>query len=104
MAMPAFLKGKYTEEKDKKKDAKMTKGMTPKQKAAFEKKDKEHKKPKTMAEDKKMDAKIIKGIKKHSAHEKAEGKKGEKAEDKREAKQCSCGSCASCKKKKAGKK
>lgn len=66
MAMPAFLKGKYTEEKDKKKDAKMTKGMTPKQKADFAKKDKAHgdkKKPKTMQEDKKMDAKIIKGIK-----------------------------------------
>jgi hypothetical protein len=86
MAKPAFLKGKYTEEKDKKKDAKMTKGLSPKEKAEFEKKDKAHgdkKKPKTMAEDKKIDAKIIKGIKKHSAHEKAEGKKGEKAENKK---------------------
>jgi hypothetical protein len=89
MAKPAFLKGKYTEEKDKKKDAKMTKTLTPAEKREFEKKDKAHgdkKKPKTMAEDKKIDAKIIKGIKKHSAHEKAEGKKGEKAEDKREKK------------------
>jgi len=42
----------------------MTKGMTPAQKAKFEKADKAHKKPKTMAEDKKMDAKIIKKIKK----------------------------------------
>ena len=59
-----YEKGKYTESKDKKKDAKMTKGMTPAQKAKFEKADKAHKKPKTMAEDKKMDAKIIKKIKK----------------------------------------
>jgi hypothetical protein len=73
--MPAFLKDKYTEEKDKKKDAKMTKGLTPKEKAEFKKKDEAHgakKKPKTMAEDRKIDAKIIKGIKKHSAHEKRE--------------------------------
>ena len=55
---------KYTEAKDKKKDAKMTKGMTPAQKAKFEKADKKHKKPKTMAEDRKIDAKIIKKIKK----------------------------------------
>lgn len=63
---PAFLKGKYTEAKDKKKDAQMTKGMTAAEKREFEKKDKAHgdkKKPKTMAEDKKIDAKIIKGIK-----------------------------------------
>jgi hypothetical protein len=59
----AFEKGKYTESKDKKKDAAMTKGMSPAQKAKFEKADKEHKKPKTMAEDKKMDAKIIKKLK-----------------------------------------
>jgi hypothetical protein len=90
--MAAYEKGKYTEAKDKKKDAKMTKTLTPAEKREFEKKDKAHGKPKTMAEDKKKDAKIIKGIKKHSAHEKAEDKK------------CSCGSCASCKKKKAGKK
>ena len=85
---PAFLNGKYTEEKDKKKDAKMTKGLTPKEKAEFKKKDKAHgdkKKPKTMQEDKKIDAKIIKGIKKHSAHEKGESKATEKREDKREA-------------------
>lgn len=58
--------GKYTEAKDEKKDAKMTKGLSKKEKAEFEKKDKAHgkkKKPKTMAEDKKIDAKIIKGIK-----------------------------------------
>lgn len=58
------MKDKYTEAKDKKKDAKMTKGMTPAQKAKFEKADKKHKKPKTMSEDRKMDAKIIKDIKK----------------------------------------
>ena len=62
---PAFLKGKYTEEKDKKKDATMTKNLTPEQKKRFEKMDKAHgdkKKPKTMKEDKKMDAKIIKKV------------------------------------------
>ena len=65
--MAGHLNDKYTEAKDKKKDAKMTKGMTPAQKAKFEKADKAHaakKKPKTMAEDKKIDAKIIKKIKK----------------------------------------
>jgi hypothetical protein len=72
---PAFLKGKYTEEKDQKKDAKMTKGMTPKQKAEFEKKDKAHKKPKTMKEDQKKDAKIIKDIKAKSKAKKATKKK-----------------------------
>jgi hypothetical protein len=44
----------------------MTKGLTPAEKREFEKKDKAHgakKKPKTMQEDKKIDAKIIKGIK-----------------------------------------
>lgn len=63
---PAFLKGKYTEAKDKKKDAQMTKGLTPAQKREFEKKDKAHgdkKKPATMQQDKKIDARIIKGIK-----------------------------------------
>jgi hypothetical protein len=62
----SYEKGKYTESKDKKKDAKMTKGLTPAEKREFEKKDKAHgdkKKPKTMAEDKKIDAKIIKNIK-----------------------------------------
>ena len=62
----AYLKGKYTESKDKKKDAAMTKGLTPAEKKEFEKKDKAHAakaKPKTMQEDKKIDAKIIKGIK-----------------------------------------
>jgi hypothetical protein len=62
---PAFLKGKYTEEKDKKKDAAMTKNLTPEQKKRFDKMDKAHgdkKKPKTMKEDKKKDAKIIKKV------------------------------------------
>jgi hypothetical protein len=66
MATKSYEKGKYTEAKDKKKDAAMTKGMTPAQKAKFEKMDKAHgdkKKPKTMAEDKKIDAKIIKKAK-----------------------------------------
>jgi hypothetical protein len=54
---------KYTEKADKKKDAKMTKGLTPKEKAAFEKADKKHKKPKSLEDDASMDRKIIKGIK-----------------------------------------
>lgn len=90
---PSFLKGKYTEAKDKKKDAAMLKkaGLTEKdEKKAFKKADDAHgkkKKPRTMKEDAKIDAGIIKKIKaKEAAHEKREGKKGEKAEDKREKK------------------
>ena len=63
---PSYEKGKYTESKDKKKDAAMTKSLTAAEKREFEKKDKAHgakAKPKTMAQDKKIDAKIIKGIK-----------------------------------------
>jgi hypothetical protein len=63
---PAYEKGKYTEAKDAKKDAKMTRGMTAAEKREFEKKDEAHgrrAKPKTMQQDKKIDAKIIKGIK-----------------------------------------
>lgn len=68
--MAAFEKGKYTESKDKKKDSKMLKkaGFDKDEKSKFEKADKAHganKKPKTMAEDKKIDAKIIKKIKKN---------------------------------------
>lgn len=54
---------KYSEKKDKAVDAKRMKGMTTKQKAAFKKADKAHKKPKTMAEDAKLDKKIINKIK-----------------------------------------
>lgn len=93
MKKPPFEKGKYTEAKDKKKDAAMLKkaGLTEKdEKKAFKKADDAHaakKKPKTMAEDKAKDAAIIKKLKaKEAAHEKREGKKGEKAEDKREKK------------------
>jgi hypothetical protein len=65
----SYEKGKYTEAKDKKKDAAMLKkaAFGKEDKKAFEKADKAHgkkKKPKTMAEDKKIDAKIIKKIKK----------------------------------------
>lgn len=59
-------RGKYTEKQDKTKDARMTKGLTPAEKKKFEAEDKKHgakKKPKTMQEDKKIDAKIIKKIK-----------------------------------------
>lgn len=93
MAKPSYEKGEYTEAKDQKKDASMLKkaGLTQKgDKAKFKKMDKAHAakgKPKTMAEDKKIDAGIIKKIKAgEKAHEKREGKKGEKAEEKREMK------------------
>jgi hypothetical protein len=70
-----FMKGKYTESKDEKKDAKMMKkaGFDKDEKTKFEKADKAHgakKKPKTMAEDKKIDAKIIKKIKKSDKDDK----------------------------------
>jgi hypothetical protein len=79
MAKP-FEKGKYTESKDKKKDAAMLKksGLDKDERKEFEKKDKAHgakKKPKTMAEDKKIDSKIIKGLK---SKEKKEDKKEKK--------------------------
>ena len=54
---------KYSEAKDKKIDAQRMKGMTPKQKAAFKKADKAHKKPKTMEEDARLDKTIINKIK-----------------------------------------
>jgi hypothetical protein len=65
---PSYMKGKYTEAKDAKKDAAMTKkaGLTAAEKREYEKKDEAHgrrAKPKTMQQDKKIDAKIIKGIK-----------------------------------------
>jgi hypothetical protein len=53
---------KYTEKADKKKDAKMTKNLSPKEKAMFEKADKKHKKPKSLEDDATMDKKIIKKI------------------------------------------
>ena len=90
---PPFMKGKYTKSKDEKMDARLTKkaGLDKEQKEEFEKKDKAHgkkKKPKTIAEDRKKDDAIIKGIKKkEKAHEKKEGKKGEKEEEKREKKE-----------------
>lgn len=55
---------KYSEKKDKVKDGKMTKNLTPKQKAAFKKLDGNHKKVKTMAEDRKIDKQLIKKVKK----------------------------------------
>ena len=65
---PSYMKGKYTEAKDAKKDAAMEKkaGLTAAEKRKFEKADKAHgakKKPRTMKEDAKIDAKIIKSIK-----------------------------------------
>jgi hypothetical protein len=65
MATKDYMKGKYTSGKDKTKDAAMTKNLTPEQKKRFEKMDKAHgdkKRPKTMKEDKKKDAKIIKKV------------------------------------------
>jgi hypothetical protein len=85
------MKGKYTEKSDKKMDSYLTQGMSPKERAQFEKMDKAHgkkKKPKTLQEDLKADTKIIKSIKsKEKKHEAKKGKKGEKAEDKREKKE-----------------
>jgi hypothetical protein len=71
----SYEKGKYTEAKDKKKDAAMVKkaGFDKDEKAKFEKADTAHgkkKKPKTMAEDKKIDAKIIKKVKKSDKDDK----------------------------------
>jgi hypothetical protein len=71
----SYEKGKYTEAKDKKKDAAMVKkaGFDKDEKAKFEKADKAHgkkKKPTTMAEDKKIDAKIIKKVKKSDKDDK----------------------------------
>jgi hypothetical protein len=89
---PSFMKGKYTKSKDEKMDARLTKkaGLDKEDKEKFEKMDKAHgkkKKPKTIAEDKKIDTALIKKIKaKAKAHEKKEGKKGEEAEEKREKK------------------
>jgi len=91
MMAKSYEKGKYTESKDKKKDAAMLRkaGLDKEEREEFEEKDKAHgakKKPKTMAEDKKIDAKIIKDIKsKHKRHEAREGKAGEKREEKRES-------------------
>jgi hypothetical protein len=81
--MASFMKGKYTESKDKKKDAKMLKkaGFDKDEKEKFEKADKAHgkkKKPKTMAEDKKIDAKIISKIKKSDKDDKKEKKEKKK--------------------------
>lgn len=92
--VPEYMKGKYTETKDKPKDKAMLKkrGLTSKaDEAAFEKADKAHaakKKPTTMKQDAKIDAKIMNKLakKKEAAHEKREGKAGEKREEKREKK------------------
>lgn len=75
--VPEYLKGKYTEGKDKPKDAAMLKkaGLTSaKDKAAFKKADDAHAKkgkPKTMKEDAKIDAAIMKKL----AAKKKAGKK-----------------------------
>jgi hypothetical protein len=63
MATKDYMKGKYTEAKDKKKDAAMTKGMSASQKKKFEAMDEKHAKPKTMKEDAAKDKKIIGKIK-----------------------------------------
>ena len=70
-------------DQDKKKDAKMLKkaGLDKDEKEKFEKADKAHgkkKMPKIMAEDKKIDAKIISKIKKSDKDDKKEKKKKEK--------------------------
>jgi len=57
---------KYTEAADKKKDKAMVKkaGLDKKEKAEFAKKDKKHKKPKSLEDDRAMDKDIISKIKK----------------------------------------
>ena len=54
---------KYTEKSDKKQDAKVTKGMSPKEKAEFKKADEKHRKTKSQEDDAKMDKKIADKIK-----------------------------------------
>lgn len=54
----------YTKKGDAKVDKKLTKKLTPAQKAAFEKQDKKHRKVKYQDEDTKIDKKIIAKIKK----------------------------------------
>lgn len=73
--MAAYEKGTYSEAKDKMKDARMLEkaGFDKDEKKKFKKADKAHakkKKPKTMAEDKEIDAKIIKKIKKSDKDDK----------------------------------
>ena len=53
----------YTEKGDAKVDKKITAKLSPKQKAEFEKKDKQHKKVKYQDQDTAIDKKIIKKIK-----------------------------------------
>jgi len=53
----------YTEAGDKKVDAKLMKRLTPAERRAFEKKDKEHRKVKYQDQDTAIDKKIIKKIK-----------------------------------------
>ena len=53
----------YTESGDKKVDTKLMKRLTPAQRRAFEKKDKEHRKVKYQDQDTAIDKKIIKKIK-----------------------------------------
>ena len=65
---PSYEKGKYTEAKDAKKDSAMMRinGLDKEERKKFKAADKKHgakAKPKTMQQDKKIDAKIIKGIK-----------------------------------------
>lgn len=58
-------KASFSEKADKKQDVKMTKGMSPAQKAKFMKADKAmDKKPMTKSQDIKADRKVIKSIKK----------------------------------------
>jgi len=57
----------YNKKNDSKQDAKTTKGMTASQKAAFEKLDKKHRKPKSQEDDARIDkknaAKVRKNVK-----------------------------------------
>jgi hypothetical protein len=70
MASKDFMKGKYTESKDKKKDAVMTKGMSAADKKKFETMDKKHAKPKSMKDDAAKDKAILDKLKAAKAKKK----------------------------------
>lgn len=65
----------YTEEGDKKVDAKLLKRLTPAERREFERLDKKHRKVKYQDQDTKIDKQIIKKIKAKSSGKKSKSKK-----------------------------
>ena len=53
----------YNEKNDKKQDARTLKGLTPKQRAEFERLDKKHRKVKWQSQDEAIDKKIVSKVK-----------------------------------------